>query len=906
MLSNGFGCDFWERLVVQTAHANPAIFRSIVALSTLLEDVSEWQVDWGAGLRAPMNDKTKLALKHYGLALRQLSDHLQGSESMNVLSLTSLETQLNLYGPQEGAPQTEWDTYEQLFSELLAYAAQISGLDSGNNYDKLTAFSLGGGIIFPLASLGFRCRDPKMRRSAISLLARHSKAEGPLLGPICARILARIVAVEEDGLGKVLTSSDVPESSRVTSVSAILRGKGNGAEISYSQLRDPHSGANNFAMAKLSPTRRPFSLGAVAATIAAAASLFPMQALAASKVGGEIVQSTIKIYGDDSYSVPFRRLVPTDAARSRYTGFKPKTTVLKAGTVRREGAKELPCDILFERDVPVTLRDGIVIYTDVFRPVNGSAVPGIVAWSPYGKEVGGQWLDDLEGRSGVPLSEVSELQKFEGPDPAYWVDQGYAVLNPDARGAYASEGNMTSWGRQLAEDGYDFIEWASAQPWSSGKIGMSGNSYLAVSQWFIAAEHPPHLTAIAPWEGLTDVYRDTSNPGGVPAPGFGEAILTTFSGDNFVEDAARTGVNFPLINPYWKDKIARLEKITIPAYIVASYTNVAHTRGTLDAFRKISSKQKWLRVHNTYEWPDYYEPEHVADLTKFFDRYLKGKDNDWEATPRARIAVLDPGGEDTVDRVVSDWPVPGLSTKKLHLHDKGELSDKTSSAKSSLSYNVELQPNGITLNYTVPKLLEINGYMKVKLWVSTIGSSDLDLVVTVEKRFANGSSIVSASGAESSSTIAAKGTLRVSHRALDQSLSTKFEPFHPHDREELLDEGQIVPVEIGLWPIALRFHPGERLALTIAPATISSPQYDMGFGTGIVPVPKNGDTFVPGTKVSIVKLGGAIDSNPEFVNAQRVEAPNSRNNGTHFIHVGGKYDSFLLMPVNITTTRSNA
>lgn len=89
MLSNGFGCDFWERLVIQTAHANPGIFRSIVALSTLLEDFTKWQMNWGAGLRAPMNEKTKLALKHYGLALRQLSSHLQGSESMNVISLTS-------------------------------------------------------------------------------------------------------------------------------------------------------------------------------------------------------------------------------------------------------------------------------------------------------------------------------------------------------------------------------------------------------------------------------------------------------------------------------------------------------------------------------------------------------------------------------------------------------------------------------------------------------------------------------------------------------------------------------------------------------------------------------------------------------------------------------------------------
>lgn len=54
-----------------------------------------------------------------------------------------------------------------------------------------------------------------------------------------------------------------------------------------------------------------------------------------------------------------------------------------------------------------------------------------MAWSPYGKEIGGQWLDDVPGRSGVPKDWVSDLQKFEGPDPAYWVAHGYAIVNPD-------------------------------------------------------------------------------------------------------------------------------------------------------------------------------------------------------------------------------------------------------------------------------------------------------------------------------------------------------------------------------------------------------------------------------------------------------------------------------------------
>ena len=107
--------------------------------------------------------------------------------------------------------------------------------------------------------------------------------------------------------------------------------------------------------------------------------------------------------------VPLRKALPVDAPRVRYPGFKPEKLVLKAGSVRREGAMPLPCDILLERDVAIKLRDGVTIYADVFRPVGDEACPAILAWSPYGKEIGGQMLDDVPMRSGVPLSATSWL-----------------------------------------------------------------------------------------------------------------------------------------------------------------------------------------------------------------------------------------------------------------------------------------------------------------------------------------------------------------------------------------------------------------------------------------------------------------------------------------------------------------
>lgn len=196
-------------------------------------------------------------------------------------------------------------------------------------------------------------------------------------------------------------------------------------------------------------------------------------------------------FGNEEIEVAYRKAKPLDDPSVRYPGFKPGSRVLNKGSTLRPGALTLPCDILFERDIAVKLRDGTIIYVDVFRPVGGTNMPAIVAWSPYGKEVGTVLLDDFPMRAGVPVEAVSDLQKWEGADPAYWCNHGYAVINPDGRGAYGSEGDMPFWGSQEAQDGYDLIEWVAARDWCNGKVGMSGNSWLAIMQWFIAAENPP-------------------------------------------------------------------------------------------------------------------------------------------------------------------------------------------------------------------------------------------------------------------------------------------------------------------------------------------------------------------------------------------------------------------------------
>lgn len=604
-------------------------------------------------------------------------------------------------------------------------------------------------------------------------------------------------------------------------------------------------------------------------------------------------QQTVTLHDAEgrSFEALLRKALPVSAPRVRYPGFKRETLVLKAGTVRREGAMPLPCDILLERDVPVKLRDGVTIYTDVFRPVDGKPCPAILAWSPYGKEVGGQMLDDVPMRSGVPMNATSGLEKFEGPDPAYWVAHGYAVVNPDKRGAYMSEGNLLYWGHEDALDGCDVIEWIASQEWCNGKVGMSGNSWLTVSQWFIAAERPEHLAAIAPWEGFSDHFRESSHRGGIPMPEFPEMIAETFSSEHgLLEDQPRMIVEYPYMCDYWRDKAARLENITVPAYVVASYTNSVHTHGTFAGYRRISSPEKWLRVHNTSEWYDYYTPENVEDLRRFFDHYLKGVDNGWEKTPKVRLSVLNPGGQDVVNRPENEFPLARTHYERLYLSaEDSQLHDTLPATENVVTYNSDSIGSGVTFRYRMECPTEITGYMKLHLWVSALDNDDMDLAIKVEKLAADGSRYLDATGAP----IAATGYMRISMRQLDSLRTTEAEPFYTFTSEQKLSKGEVVPVEIEIWPMGLLFDKGEMLQLTVEayrPVAASIP-----FGSARIEIPAEGYTFQPGSNVPMITIGGDADECADP--AEVVTSPATHNAGRHAIYTGGRYDSYLYVPV---------
>jgi hypothetical protein len=155
--------------------------------------------------------------------------------------------------------------------------------------------------------------------------------------------------------------------------------------------------------------------------------------------------------------------------------------------------------VIVEREVAVPMRDGVVLRADVYRPQTGERVPAIVNRTPYDRT--------------SPLIPPAAL------DPERAVEAGFALVCQDVRGQHGSEGEFYTFGAE-GPDGYDTVEWAAAQPWCSGEVGMAGRSYAAAAQWLAAIEAPPHLRAIAPVVIGGDYYDGWIYQGGAFQLGF--------------------------------------------------------------------------------------------------------------------------------------------------------------------------------------------------------------------------------------------------------------------------------------------------------------------------------------------------------------------------------------------------
>lgn len=582
----------------------------------------------------------------------------------------------------------------------------------------------------------------------------------------------------------------------------------------------------------------------------------------------------VKITGKMKFSPAFE-YIDNGIEHGVLSPFETKEMILKKGEVIADGFKPLSDDIRMLKDVPVKLRDGVTIYTDIYLPITEETVPVLIAWSPYGKSAGtAPRYKNLFNMLGMGNHWNSGLTKFEGPDPDYWCAHGYAVCNPDMRGIAHSEGNITMIGSQEAEDGYDLIEWLASQPWSNGKTALTGTSYLAFSQWYIAAEQPPHLTCINPTEGLSDGYRDLAFIGGIPDKNFIERLQANHVSSNgeLREDITKEMDAYPLADAkIWQDKIADPSKITVPAFVIASYSNTLHTMGTFRSWRTLGSKDKWLRIHDRQEWPYYYDEKNVEELRRFFDYYLLEKDNNWPDTPTVRYSILDFQGGNQTDIPAESFPPATSVNKRYYMNGLlRTLQEKPEPTDFAVSYSAETLPGRTSFQMTFDENTTFIGYPKAKLYMEVDGYDDMDVFVWVQKldQFGNVLSefVVPNHGAalqdftqEGASALRYKGAwgrLRASMRQLDSQLSTNEIPSYRFDCIKKIAQGEIVELDIVLSPMGLSYKAGETLRVVV------STKDELG-------------SVMPGTP------GCTPD-----------------NKGVHVLHTGGEYASYLQLPIS--------
>ena len=162
-------------------------------------------------------------------------------------------------------------------------------------------------------------------------------------------------------------------------------------------------------------------------------------------------------------------------------------------------------DVIFDRDIAVTMRDGTILRADIYRPKADGKFPVLITRTPYDKQ------DERE-------------------TCAIAAENGYVAIAQDVRGRYESDGEWYPFKYESA-DGFDTVEWAAALPYSNGKVGMFGSSYVGATQLLAAIAHPPHLSAIFAGETASNYHDGWAYQGGALEQWMNESWTARLSWD---------------------------------------------------------------------------------------------------------------------------------------------------------------------------------------------------------------------------------------------------------------------------------------------------------------------------------------------------------------------------------------
>jgi uncharacterized protein len=536
----------------------------------------------------------------------------------------------------------------------------------------------------------------------------------------------------------------------------------------------------------------------------------------------------------------FKRVYP----RSKLTGVQlagdwtPKTT-------SKPEYKVVMCP-----DLEIPLPDGTILRGDLYRPKGPGAFPLLLAWGGYTKELQNTGLP-------LPINEVGQVN--------YIVTRGYCHLTVNARGTGKSGGKrLLPFHESEPQDVADVIEWAAAQPWCDGNVGMVGMSYFAAIQYLAAAQQPPHLRAIFPYLGFTDLYRHFTFRGGAFHSGF-FAPYYTFVGstqhiavppwlrhllgyilghgwiqrritafffkneekmpkqmhpeESWMRDFARLAFDYPYDDSYYREKSAWpvLDRIQVPVCLGTNWGNVGlHMRGAFQAWHGIHAPKKLFVGPPDPRWPwaNYHQ-----ELLSWYDYYLKGLDTGVEEQPPVRYWLQGAN----CWKAASDWPVPGTVTQRLYLQPISENSlEKQVLTMQSPEQETTLSFVAIPRGMGYPK--ELEKYEAQWLTYQTqpyekdtevVGPFHLHLTLASTAIDTHLIARISDVSPQGKARLLSFGWLQASHRKVDADLSRPDEIIHAHQCSEPLQPGCPETFHFSLTPTANLFCKGHSLRLEI-------------------------------------------------------------------------------------------
>jgi len=560
-------------------------------------------------------------------------------------------------------------------------------------------------------------------------------------------------------------------------------------------------------------------------------------------------------------------------------------------------------------NVPITMDDGLVLRADIFRPVKDGKFPVILSYGPYAKNLAFQdgypsaWQRMAEKHPDVTAGSSNLYQSWEVVDPEKWVPHDYACMRVDSRGTGCSAGFIDHFSPRETQDFYDCIEWAGAQPWSNGKVGLNGISYYGINQWHVASLQPPHLTAMCIWEGAADWYRDMTHHGGILSTfwenwydmqvktvqyGAGERGKRsrvhselvcgpeTLSDEELAKNRADFGaeiVSHPLDDEYHKARSPKWDKIITPLFSAANWGGQGlHPRGNFEGFVRSASKQKWLEAHGIEHWTHFYTDYGREQQLRFFDYFLHGKKDAWAKQPKVLLQVRHV--DKFEPRAEAEWPLKRTRWTKFYL-DPASMTLTTKKPSGVTQLKFAAMGDGLTfLTPPLAKETEITGPSALKLFASS-STADADFFIVLRVLTGDFKEIVF-QGAIDPHTPVAQGWLRASHRKLDRKLSKPYRPYHTHDEKQPLKKEEPVELDVELWPTSIVVPAGYRIGLSIR-----GKDYEYGGATG---------GRLSNFKNELKGCGPFLHDDPR-------DRPPAIFSGTTSLHFGRGKTPYLLLPI---------